>query len=238
MFLAYGSGYGSFNLSGIELTEAEKSALYGKNKSKSDTNPTSNSLSNVTKPASIAEVDEPASKAFPQFMISAPVSIRPSQFQMNATTLTETFDQTEMQQNQMSNASKMPRPSLFNKRPRESRYDASIVIVEDADELPAQNQMRGRNSSRKESMLNHFETNPKLNETLGALKHEIDPFDSHLQNAFLDDIDFHEYISNMNNVLITTRVKAIEVDTLLVFQDKTFNILNQIGKGSFGFVYR
>lgn len=211
------------------MTEEEK-RFFGTNRSKA-----SSSVAEQSKNATIPK--EPTPNTFPQFQISAPVSIRPSQFQPNDTKLTETFNQTDSQMN----SSKLTRPSLFNNMRRESRFDGSVFIVEDTDDMAVQ-VVKG-NNSRKESTANnscksHYDTNPKLNETLGALKTDVDPFDNHLQNAFLDDIDFHEYIQNLERVLITARLKAIEVDTDLIFHGKTFNILKQVGKGSFGFVYR
>lgn len=194
---------------------------------------TSASSSNVTVPE--------ATNAFPKFVLSAPVSIRPSQFQPNDTKLTESFDQTASRTH--VNASKLSRPSLFNKNRRESRFDGSVLIVEDTEDLSIQIYNNRANDSRKNSMISspfkkHYESNPRLNETLSLLKEQINPFDIHIQNAFLDDIDFHEYIQNLDHVLMTARLGAIESDTDLVFQDKSFNILKQVGKGSFGFVYR
>lgn len=195
---------------------------------------------NQTTSASSSNVVPEPSNTFPQFVLSAPISIRPSQFQPNDTKLTESFNQTASQTH--VNTSKLSRPSLFNKNHRESRFDGSVLVVEDTEDLSHQIHIRG-NSSRKDSMMNspyknHYEANPRLNETIGLLKDQIDPFDIHLQNAFLDDIDFHEYIQNLDHVLMTARLGAIESDTDLVFHDKTFHIGKQVGKGSFGFVYR
>lgn len=195
---------------------------------------------NQTTSASSSNIIPEATNTFPQFLLSAPVSIRPSQFQPNDTKLTESFNQTTSRTH--VNVSKLSRPSIFNKNHRESRFDASVLIVEDTDDISVQINNKG-NGSKKDSMMNspfknHYETNPRLNETVGLLKEQIDPFDSHLQNAFLDDIDFHEYIQNLDHVLITARLGAIESDTDIVFQDKSFHILKQVGKGSFGFVYR
>lgn len=218
-------------ISGIELTEKEIILLGNKNRSK---------FNHITSASSSNVVPE-ASNTCPQFVLSAPVSIRPSQFQPNDTKLTESFNQTASQTH--VNASKLSRSSLFNKNRRESRFDTSVFIVEDTEDLSVQIHNKG-NGSRKHSIMNspfknHYEANPRLNGTLSSLKEQIDPFDNHLKNAFLDDIDFHDYISkNLQNVLITARLGAIEPDTDLVFEDKSFHILKQVGKGSFGFVYR
>lgn len=196
---------------------------------------------NQTTSALSSNVVPEATNAFPQFVLSAPISIRPSQFQPNDTKLTESFDETASRTH--VNAAKLSRPSLFNKNRRESRFDGSVLIVEDTENLSVQIYNNRGNDSRKNSMISspfkkHYESNPRLNETLSLLKEQINPFDIHIQNAFLDDIDFHEYIQNLDHVLITARLGAIESDTELVFQDKSFNILEQVGKGSFGFVYR
>lgn len=217
-------------ISGIELTEKEILLLGNKNRSKV----------NQTLSASTTNVVPEATNAFPQFLLSAPVSIRPSQFQPNDTKLTESFNQTASRTH--GKASKLSRPSLFNKNRRVSRFDESVVIVEDTEDISGQIQNKGH-VSRKDSMMNspfknHYEANPRLNETLGLLKEQIDPFDIHLQNAFLDDIDFHEYIGALEFVIITARIGALEIETDLVFQDKSFQILKHVGKGSFGFVYR
>lgn len=219
-------------LSGIELTEKEIELLGNKNRSKF----------NQTTSASSSNVIPEAKDTFPQFVLSAPVSIRPSQFQTNDTRMTESFNRNASRTH--VNTSKLTRPSLFNTNRRESRFDGSVLIVEDTEDLSVQIHNNKGNGSRKDSMMNnspfkyHYEANPRLNETLGLLKEQIDPFDIHLQNAFLDDIDFHEYIQNLDHVVMTARLGAIESDTDLVFQDKSFHILKQVGKGSFGFVYR
>lgn len=219
MIVIFADGeYGSLlEITGIELTEEEQQ-LFGKKKDKSQSKTVSSAP-----PADI-----------PQFQISAPVSIRPSQFQPNETQLGETTN--------LLNATKATRQSIFSKMNRESRFEGSVIVVDSPDESPVKVINKQRNSSRKESLLSgsfNYHSNARLNETVGALKDQIDPFDTHLQNALIDDIEFHEYIEqNLEHVVITNRLKAIEAGTELVFQDKTFQILKQVGKGSFGFVYR
>lgn len=69
-------------------------------------------------------------------------------------------------------------------------------------------------------------------------KKEINPFDAQLQNAFLQHIDFVDYISKLDNVITVNRARPIQPDTEISFGDKNFQIINMIGKGSFAFVFR
>lgn len=179
----------------------------------------------------------------PEFMICNPVSIRPSQFPMNATNINETTTQGET--NSMHESLKNVQLDITKLNPNNAeQVDASIIVIdEDTDEMSAAcESLSAANRTRRETMANspyknHFSTNPKLNETINAVK-EIDPFDMHLQNAFLDDIDFVEYIKSLENVHMTTRVRPIEVNTDVHIGNETFYIVKQIGQGSFGFVFR
>lgn len=179
----------------------------------------------------------------PQFMICNPVSIRQSQFPMNATTtINETIADGEP--NPMYESSKDFQLDITKLNSDTiGQEDTSVIIIEeDTEEMAAANKSAlAVNSTRRETMnspyKNHFATNPKLNETINAIK-EIDPFDMHLQNALLDDIDFVEYIKSLENVHMTTRVRPIEVNTDVQIGSETFHIVEQIGRGSFGFVFR
>lgn len=178
-----------------------------------------------------------------EFMICNPVSIRPSQFPMNATNINETTAHGET--NFMHESLKDFQLDVTKLNPSNvEQVDASIIVIEeDTDEMSAAcKSLSDANRTRRETMANspyknHFSTNPKLNETINAVK-EIDPFDMHLQNAFLDDIDFVEYIKSLENVQMTTRVRPIEVNTDVQIGNETFYIVKQIGQGSFGFVFR
>lgn len=175
-------------------------------------------------------------------MICNPVSIRPSQFPMHATTIiNETTTQNET--NAMHESLKEFQMDVTKVNPDAGQADGSVIVIEeDTDEMSAAcKSLSAINRSRRETVnspyKNHFSTNPKLNETLNAAK-DIDPFDMHLQNAFLDDIDFVEYIKSLENVHMTTRVRPIEVNTDVEIGNETFHIVKQIGQGSFGFVFR
>lgn len=180
----------------------------------------------------------------PEFMICNPVSIRPSQFPMNATNIDETAAQNEhtnfghesLQDFQLD-------VTKIHQDSNAGQVDGSVIVIEeDTEEMSAAcKSLSTANRTRRETMnspyKNHFSTNPKLNETINAVK-DIDPFDMHLQNAFLDDIDFVEYIKSLENVQMTTRVRPIEVDTDVQIGNEKFHIVKQIGHGSFGFVFR
>lgn len=179
----------------------------------------------------------------PDFMICNPVSIRPSQFPMNATNMNETTAHGAT--NIMHESWQDFQLNITKLNPNNGgQVDESIIIIEeDTDEMSAAcKSLSAANRSRRETMAhspykNHFATNPKLNETIKAVK-EIDPFDMHIQNAFLDDIDFVDYIKSLENVHMTTRVRPIEVNTDVQIGNETFHIVKQIGQGSFGFVFR
>lgn len=193
----------------------------------------------------LAPVQTQTSRPELNLLISNPVTIRPSQFPMNGTIFdNETTAQDTTNANQMMHESVKGAPPNHTKpNPDAEHADGSIIVIEeDTDEMSAAyKSLSAINRSRRETMnspyKNHFSTNPKLNETLNAAKY-VDPFDMHIQNAFLDDIDFVEYIKSLENVHMTTRVRPIEVDTDVEIGNETFHIVKQIGKGSFGFVYR
>lgn len=178
-------------------------------------------------------------------IIGNPVSIRPSQFPMNETTL----DHEKTAQN-VANANQTVHQSVkevqlntTKPNPGGAQADGSIILIEeDTEEMSAAyKSLSAINRSRCETVnspyKNHYSTNPKLNETINAAKN-VDPFDMQLQNAFLDDIDFVDYINSLENVQMTTRVPPIEVNADLQIGSETFHIVKQIGQGSFGFVFR
>lgn len=182
--------------------------------------------------------------AAPEFMICNPVSIRPSQFPMNATNFNETtmHGQTDSMHESLKN-SPLDESKSNPDAAAVGQVDTSVIVIdEDTDEIPvACKSLSIVNRSRRETTTtpykNNFADNPKLNDTINAVK-DIDPFDMHLQNVFLDDIDFVEYIKSLENVHITTRLPPIEVNTDVRIGDESFQIIKQIGQGSFGFVYR
>lgn len=182
------------------------------------------------------------------FMICNPVSIRPSQFPMNQTNFNDTTHTNtkmidyEVEQVEESLKEFQLNISRNSDQMSAKQEDASLIVVEDTDDLSnVYKSMSVANPTRRETVnspfKNRYATNPKLNETISSVK-EIDPFDIHLQNALLDDIDFIEYIKSLEYVNITTRVRPIEQNTDLEIGDETFTMLKQIGQGSFGFVYR
>lgn len=176
------------------------------------------------------------------FVIGNPVSIRPSQFPMNETQLNQTTTKDEVQQMEKSlKEIKLEASNRNDDAAAEKHVDDSLIIVEDTEDLAsACKAVSAINKTRRDTMhspfKNHYATNPRLNETISAVK-EIEPFDIHLQNAFLDDIDFIEYIRSLENVNIMHRVRPIELNSELEMGTETFTILKQIGQGSFGYVY-
>lgn len=186
--------------------------------------------------------NEPQPIASPEFMICNPVSIRPSQFPMNVTVSNDTTIAKDVEAATDSlKEFQLEIPKQSNKVDVKQE-DASLIVVEDTDDLSnVCRSMTAVNQTRRETVhspfKNRFATNPKLNETISSVK-EIDPFNIQLQNALLDDIDFIEYIKSLDYVHITTRVRAIELDTDLQILDETYKMTKQIGQGSFGFVYR
>lgn len=175
---------------------------------------------------------------FPKFQISAPVSIRPSQFMANETKTEASMAQSETESMQITtfNSSKIPRPSCVYTKPHENTENSVFVIEDTVNQSTSSKTMNTLNNTRS-PFKNHYGTNTRLNETLSAQK-DIDPFNNQLQNAFLDDIDFIEYIKPLENVFIETRLRPIEAGSDLVLDNKTFQIERKIGQGSFGFVYR
>lgn len=182
----------------------------------------------------------PVSKPASNFVICNPTSIRPSQFPISSASFDDTIEKDDISAVEKSlkefqlNLSKTERSAAV--KPNE----ASLIVVEDTEDLSAVSRSIA-NRTRRETVhspfKNRYATNPKLNETISAVK-DIDPFDIHLQNAFLDDIDFIEYIRSLEYVHITTRVGAIELNQQLAMGNEMFDVVKQIGKGSFGFVYR
>lgn len=181
--------------------------------------------------------------SFPKFQISAPVSIRPSQFMANETKTETSMAQSETESMQITkfNSSKIPRPSCVYTKSHENTENSVFVIEDTVNQSTSSKTINTLNNTRKEfatsPFKNHYGTNTRLNETLNAQK-DIDPFNNQLQNAFLDDIDFIEYIKPLENVFIETRLRPIEAGSDLILDNKTFQIERKIGQGSFGFVYR
>lgn len=182
----------------------------------------------------------------PQLVICNPVSIRPSQFPMNATNvINETTEQNETHTNQIMHESlKDFQMDVSKLNPDARQVDGSIIVIEeDTDEMStACKSLSAINRSRRDTVnspyKNHFATNPKLNETLNAAKY-LDPFDPCVHSACLQDILFSDYIQSLENVqMFSTRVRPIEVNSIVEIGNETFHIVKQIGQGSFGFVFR
>lgn len=188
--------------------------------------------------AMYAKQSAPVKDPIPNIVISNPVSIRPSQFPMNESKMDKTVAKDEVTDVEQSFKECRLSSLKGDRQTMLKPADESVIVVEPTEDLS--NVCRALDRTRRETVhspfKNRYAANPRLNETISAVK-EIDPFDIHLQNAFLDDIDFIEYIKNLENVHITTRVKAIEVNTKLDMGNEQFHIMKQIGKGSFGFVY-
>lgn len=165
--------------------------------------------------ASIPKADNFAQ---PAFQISAPVSIRPSQFNMNETKPNQLHDDAELPtENTIKRQSTRP-SCAYIKREK----DESIMIIDDT--------------------INHSSSNIRSPASTSFKYHsqakDINPFDIHVQNALLDDIHFIDYINQLDNVFVATRIRPIEVDSDLILDNRTIQITKQIGQGSFGFVYR
>lgn len=214
-----------------------------------DTNPCFNISIQLTEAESVAtepvveEIPAQTQNAAPEFIICNPVSIRPSQFPMNATNINETTVQGQC--TTMLESLKDSDLGVTRSEPDTvaGQADTSVIVIdEDTEEMAtACKSLSTVDRSRRETMhspyKNHFSTNRKLNETINAVK-DIDPFDMQLQNVFLDDIDFVEYIKSLENVHMTGRIRPIEVNADVQIGNETFEIVKQIGQGSFGFVFR
>lgn len=152
--------------------------------------------------------------AQPTFQISAPVSMRPSQFNMNETKPSQINDGVELSADSTTKR-QSARPSCAYIK---SEKDESIMIIDDT--------------------INHSSSITRSPFKYHSQAKDINPFDIHVQNALLDDIHFIDYINQLDNVFVATRIRPIEVDSDLILDNKTIQITKQIGQGSFGFVYR
>lgn len=161
------------------------------------------------------------------FVISNPVSIRPSQFPMNETKINETVTKDDVQLVEQSLKEIQLDASKTENVAAGKPEDGSLIIFEDTEDLSAVCKSSATKTHRE--MLHSSFRNR-------AVK-EIDPFDIHLQNAFLGEIDFIEYIRSLENVVIITRTQSIELKCDLEIGDETFNIVKRIGQGNYVFVY-
>lgn len=187
--------------------------------------------------AAPAAVRKTQANPVPTFQISAPVSIRPSQFNMNETPSqsivkpNDTIDTHELStQSTTSSLTVASTSAQQTQRSRPScayikteKKDASILVIDDS-----MNSSSGTVSREKMTSPFKYKSRNK----------DIDPFDVHVQNALLDDIHFIDYIEQLDNVFVTTRIRPIEVNSDLILDTSTIEIDEQIGQGSFGFVYR
>lgn len=185
-----------------------------------------------TAPAAVSH--KPPAMPVPTFQISAPMSIRPSQFNMNETKPNETTDIHELSAQSTAGgpaaaaAAAAASQPVRSSRPscayiKTEKKDASILIIDDS-----MNSSSGTVSREKMTSPFKFHSRTK----------DIDPFDVHVQNALLDDIHFIDYINQLDNVFVTTRIRPLEQNSDLILDTTTIEITKQIGHGSFGFVYR
>lgn len=177
--------------------------------------------------ADLGSTSENVSKQAPNFLISNPVSIRPSQFPMNET---KPSNNTTIVKEEIQSFKDIPVTPTRSSTIVVKQDDCSLIVVEDTEDLSTVCKSFAE-KTRRETMhspfKNRYSTNPKLNETISAVK-EIDPFDMHLQNAFLDDIDFIEYIKGLDYVYITTRVRPIEMNTMLEMGNEAEEVVSTL----------
>lgn len=180
-----------------------------------------------------------ADLSFPKIQISEPKTIRPSAFNRMTAHFTipdspkESSYRFELENNTSDDQAK------------HSIEDRSVFIVEPTEDLAAvAKQCKQEQSSVDMSGASFRRANKSAYERKGSISidysqsQHIDPFDLNVQHAFLSDIDFVDYISKLDNVYMVNRARALQPDTEIAFGDKEFHIVEQIGRGSFGFVYR
>lgn len=173
-----------------------------------------------------------ADLSFPKIQISEPKTIRPSAF--NRMTAHFTIpDSPEIENTRSSDQAK------------HNIEDRSVFIVETTEDLAAAAKQCKQEQSSFNMSGTSFRRGTQFScERKGSISidysqsQHIDPFDLNVQHAFLSDIDFVDYISKLDNVFMVNRVRALQPDTEIAFGDKEFHIVEQIGRGSFGFVYR
>lgn len=165
-------------------------------------------------------------------MLGEPRTIRPSQFPAsdpNGTLQTSKFG------NSISHQLKI------------NDIDQSVVVIEDTEDIS--NVSKGARSLNNENnhtnvreyikspFKNHF-NNSEPSEAGSSDPAELNPFDPQLQNALLEDLDFNDYISDLNYVTFTDKVRVLQAGSELEIQENRFKISKLIGKGTFGYVYR
>lgn len=179
---------------------------------------------------------------FPNILISQPQTIRASVFDRMpanytiADSVEESIHRVEQENDKTSDHAK----HVID--------DRSVFIVEPTEDLGALT----KQSVQQQSSVNVSGTSFIKGNHLGACSpyrkgsvsidysesQHIDPFDLDVRDAFLAEIDFVDYISKLDSVYMVNRARAIQPDTEIAFGDKEFQIIKQIGIGSFGFVYR
>lgn len=201
-----------FEISGVELNEAEMKLMRkGRAECASDL-------------------------SFPKIQMSAPKTIRPSEFNR----MTAHFTILDSPEASVHKAE----PSNIGLCKRVID-DSSVLIVDPTEDLSAIVQQCPKEQSNvNESGASFRRRNQSMYERKGNVSidysqsQQIDPFNIDVQHAFLSDIDFVDYISKLDNVYMVNRARALQPNTEIAFGDKEFHIIQQIGQGSFGFVYR
>lgn len=141
--------------------------------------------------------------------------------------------------------------------------DSDVVIIEDTDDISVllkepepENSIYINQSECRYSPvpLNEWETDVtgnaenkyvfSMNRTqvsgfsVEEVNKNLNPFDTDFQNNLLNDIQFDDYISKLENCTMVNRVRPILSNEPYAIGNKNFDIQKMIGRGSFAFVYR
>ncbi|XP_004524951.1 uncharacterized protein LOC101463054 [Ceratitis capitata] len=65
----------------------------------------------------------------------------------------------------------------------------------------------------------------------------VNPFNGYLQGAFLEQIDFSNYIAELPNCMMVGHVSRLNSNTKLKVNDMEFDVLKLVGEGAYGAVY-
>lgn len=79
------------------------------------------------------------------------------------------------------------------------------------------------------------QTQQYINEYVESI--DLDPFNDELRNAFLDQIDFAEYLDKCDSCEFVNRVPKLHTNYRLEIGERKITIAKIIGKGSFGVIY-
>ncbi|XP_055638237.1 uncharacterized protein LOC129776553 isoform X2 [Toxorhynchites rutilus septentrionalis] len=66
---------------------------------------------------------------------------------------------------------------------------------------------------------------------------EMDPFDTKLQEAFLEKLDFMSYIEELPTCVLVNKVQPLSKGMVTSVRDTKFTVIKKIGEGTFGTVY-